>query len=75
MGSMQCISENLQDQHTIFFRKNSAAKNLFRTRLRLSHSHFWTPRSHIGSYIGHWKKLHSKVSQGGARGARMNIFQ
>ena len=25
--------------------------------------------------IGHWKKLHSKVSQGGARGARMNIFQ
>ena len=25
--------------------------------------------------IGHWKKLHSKVGQGGARGARMNIFK
>ena len=24
--------------------------------------------------IGHWKKLHSKVSQGGAGGARINIF-
>ena len=23
--------------------------------------------------LGHWKKLHSKVSQGGARGACMNI--
>ena len=29
----------------------------------------------FSSILGHWKKLHSKVSQGGARGARMNIFQ
>ena len=25
--------------------------------------------------IGHWNSLHYKVSQGGARGARMNFFQ
>ena len=30
--------------------------------------------SHWNPVIGHWKKLHSKVSQGGARRARMNIF-
>ena len=26
-------------------------------------------------FIGHWKSLHMKVSQGGARGTRTNFFQ
>ena len=28
----------------------------------------------VNHVIGHWKKLYLKVSQGGARGARMNYF-
>ena len=38
-------------------------------------NYFHFSKSFFFLLIGHWKKLHSKVSQGGARGARMNIFQ